>query len=65
MAKKVIEYSVVGQDVEEHFDKYNQAENYCKDLGKEQQMEVQFFSKEWVDGNEGEVVIFKNFGEHL
>lgn len=66
MKKKVtIEYSIVGNEVEEHFDTYSEAENFCKDLGKDEQMEVQFFSKEWIDGTEGEVVIFKNYGEQL
>lgn len=63
--KLVTEFSVIGQDIEEHFNTYNEAEKYCIDLGKEQQMEVQFFSKEWINGIEGDVVIFKNYGEHL
>ena len=61
-----IEFSVVGNGIEEHFDTYEQAETFCKELGNNgEQMEVQFFSKEWQDGNEGEVIIFKNFGEEL
>ena len=61
-----IEFSVVGADIEEHFNTYNQAEKFCKSLGNNgEQMEVQFFSKEWIDGIEGEVVIFKNYGEEL
>ena len=63
--KLVTEFSVIGQDIEEHFNTYNEAEKYCIDLVKEQQMEVQFFSKEWINGIEGDVVIFKNYGEHL
>ena len=63
--KTVTEFSVVGQDIEEHFNTYSEAEKCCLDLTKEQQMEVQFFSKEWNNGNEGDVVIFKNYGEHL
>lgn len=61
---KTIEFSVIGTYIEEHFDNYNEAEEYCMDLSKDEQMDVQFFSKEWNDEEEGEVEIFKNFGEH-
>jgi len=63
--KNTIEYSVIGNDIEEHFDNYQEAENFVIDLGKDEQMDVQFFSKEWNGTQEGEVVIFKNFGEQL
>lgn len=63
--KLVTEYSIVGQDIEQHFNTYKEAEKYCKGLGIENQMEVQFFSKQWKNGQEGNVEIFKNFGEHL
>ena len=58
------EFSVVGADIEEHFDNYNDAEDFCMSLSNEEQMDVQFFSKEWNNGEEGDVEIFKNFGEH-
>ena len=60
---KSIEFSVIGSEIEEHFDNYNDAEEYCMGLSEEEQMDVQFFSKEWNNEEEGEVVIFKNFGD--
>lgn len=67
--KETIEYPIVGTCIEEHFETYSEAEDFLKDLEPEQQMDVQFFSKEWdiTDGEakEGEVVIFKNYGEHF
>ena len=62
--KTVIEFSVVGADIEEHFDNYNDAEGFCMSLSSEEQMDVQFFSKEWNNREEGDVEIFKNYGEH-
>ena len=63
--KVIIEYSLVGNDIEEHFSNYEDAERECKSYPIDYQMDFQFFSKEWINGSEGEVVIFKNYGEHL
>ena len=40
------------------------SEGFCMSLSNEEQMDVQFFSKEWNNEEEGDVEIFKNYGEH-
>lgn len=63
------EYSIIGNDVEEHFEHYEDAEKFLSDYTPEQQMDMQFFEKEWLHDNgkwnEGNVKIIKNYGEHL
>lgn len=69
--RAITEFSVQGGEIEEHFQNYDDAVEFLNDLTNEQQMDVQFFSKEWIkdnsnDGwNEGDVIIFKNKGEHI
>ena len=63
--ENTIEFSVVGTEIEEHFDNYENAESFLSELSNEEQMDVQFFSKEWEGIEEAEVIIFKNYGEHF
>lgn len=73
MAKETTtEYQVQdGQGIDEIFPTQREAEEYLRDMGKDQQMSVQFFSKKWVWNlpesvwQEGDVTIIKNYGEHL
>jgi len=59
-----IEYSVVGNDIEEHFEDKSRADAFYESLSAEEKKDVQYFSKEWIYNGEtwgeGEVVIFKN-----
>lgn len=56
----IIEYSVVGQDTEEHFEDMDSAVDFYNSLTPKQRSKVQFFSKEWNNGEEGEVIILRN-----
>lgn len=67
-----VEYQVQdGQGIDEIFPTQREAESYLHDMGKDQQMSVQFFSKEWIWNEsrsvwqEHNVTIIKNYGEHL
>jgi hypothetical protein len=75
MAKKIettTEYQIQdGQGLDEVFSNYKEAESYLSAMGKDAQMGVQFFSKEWVWNDyesvwqERDVTIIKNYGEVL
>jgi hypothetical protein len=52
-----IEYSIQTENEEEHFDNEDEAREFWENLSEEERKSGQFFSKEWEDGEEGEVII--------
>jgi hypothetical protein len=60
--KAKIEYSIIGNKIDEHFENKIDAEEFFEELTKKQKKMVQFFSKEWLlingEWTEGEVILF-------
>ena len=65
--KEVIEFSVIGADVEEHNVDYETAKDFFNSLSTSKRKKVQFFKKTWVfdsknkEYEEGEVVLISSY----
>ena len=65
---KIIEYSVISDNEEEHFESRTDALLFLNNISNEEEKESsQFFSKEWniIDGEyqEGDVIVFNQRNE--